>query len=236
MLQFIVEGRTYAARQGFATIHISTRGDHTRQAAGYWVAHTQTFFEDRIQILQVFAGFYVDVMFLLEGTSDLAAKSIHDRGIACNLVEEACQHGRACLRSTDDDEVECGENLGARHDLEVDVVSHERGHKVWSSGLGIQPFIDTFVGILLMLSLTLEDTPGHQLQQEELQGRIVSRSRCERHALDIQEQCPYPSVVLASLETAERSSESQVANYIHGEEIDPIRHIDEIAERAIAWC
>lgn len=143
------------------------------------------------------------------------------------MVEDTRQCRRRRFRPSHDDKVERGQDLVARHDFVIGIVLHERSDKVRSIRLHVQAPVDLFVRVFRVPALSVQNTLRDEFLEEEFRGRVVARSGGERHALEIAEQRAHPRMVFPILQTAKRLAESQIPDDVHGEEIQPVRHVDQ---------
>ena len=218
---------TYASREEDSVVSVAAVGNDTREASRDGVADPQAFTYDGFQVWKLGGCVDGDVLLLLERFAYLSAQSRHYLSVLGQVIEDPGQRGGCSLGPPNDDEVERRENLIPGHGLEIGIVLHKGSHEVGSVGLHVQPMVDLCVRVFGVSALLLQHALWDELLEKELCGRVVPRSRGERHSLEVAEERAYPGMIIAGLETAEGLSESQVSNDVHGEEIQPIGHVDQ---------
>ena len=230
---------TYAAGEKHAVIGITAFWNHARQAKGNGIAHAQCLVEHGFQIREapvVLERLDLDVPFVVESRADLCSQAVQHLRIACEMVEDARQHRSRGIRASCNDEIESRQYLLPRHALETHIVLHKRRHEIRPLSLRIQTAIDLRIRVLGVAALAFQHALRDETLEEELEGWVVRRSGGVGHAFEVAEQRADPGMVFTCHETAEGFAKGQVSDHVHGEEVEPVGHVDQRALFRGIWC
>lgn len=218
---------TYSSRKPVAANLSAAGGYQAGKHSRGGGAEAQSLLDDGGEIRQSGGALDGDFGIVLELATDLILQRLQGLGVKQEFVNGARQQRGGRFAARDDERVERGVDLRARHALLVVEPTHVR-HEIGPLRVvaHLEPLADFGARVFEVVESLLLDLLRNEQRDDVAQDGEHFEGAEDDEAPEIGEEDGDPGVVLAVLQTAEGFAEFQIAGDVEGGEVEPIDDVD----------